>query len=88
MLGRSASSNEFLQEEKITVTYVEAASIIGVTVTSTLNTRAMPERIPGFQGLAPDHTGCSVKRVSDGCLTVVDTIRWMGMSRHGCASYG
>ncbi len=34
-------------------------NVATLTATSTLNTRVMPKKIPGFQGLAPDHTGCS-----------------------------
>jgi putative transposase len=30
---------------------------VNVAATNTLNTRAMPKKIPGFQGLAPDHAG-------------------------------
>ena len=37
----------------------EYTEVETVPATNTLNTRVMPEKIPGFQGLAPDHTGCS-----------------------------
>jgi len=34
-------------------------NVATLPATSTLNTRVMPKKIPGFQGLAPDHAGCS-----------------------------
>lgn len=33
--------------------------VANVAATNTLNTRAMPEKIPGVRGLAPEHPGCS-----------------------------
>mgnify|MGYP001814480924 FL=1 len=50
--------------------------IANIQSNETMNTRAMPEKISGFQGLAPDQFGVSNYRTSKSCLTVVDTFRW------------